>query len=105
MSWIEATGHVTNTKGQLKKFSLQFFVEQNEEIIDKIQELEPYCNDIKIENIKLISSCIGCREEQPNQLAHMDFGGCLYQVSDEEEDDEEEEEEEEDDNNKKRKKD
>ena len=24
------------------------------------------------------SSCWGCREDQPNQLAHMDYGGCLY---------------------------
>lgn len=23
-------------------------------------------------------SCIGCLQSQPNQLAHMDFGGCLY---------------------------
>lgn len=24
-------------------------------------------------------SCWGCREDQPNQLAHMDPGGCLYE--------------------------
>jgi hypothetical protein len=24
-------------------------------------------------------TCMGCFEEQPNQLAHMDYGGCLYQ--------------------------
>lgn len=23
-------------------------------------------------------TCWGCREDQPNQLAHMDVGGCLY---------------------------
>ena len=23
-------------------------------------------------------SCFGCLHNQPNQLAHMDFGGCLY---------------------------
>ena len=22
--------------------------------------------------------CWGCKENQPNQLAHMDYGGCLY---------------------------
>lgn len=33
--------------------------------------LEPY--GVKIENV-----CIGCRTDQPNQLAHMDPGGCLY---------------------------
>jgi hypothetical protein len=25
-----------------------------------------------------ITTCWGCREDQPNQLGHMDFGGCLY---------------------------
>lgn len=24
-------------------------------------------------------SCIGCLHDQPNQLAHMDIGGCLYE--------------------------
>lgn len=24
------------------------------------------------------TTCIGCIEKQPNQLAHMDEGGCLY---------------------------
>ena len=28
------------------------------------------------------TSCWGCREEQPNQLAHMDRGGCLYNPDD-----------------------
>lgn len=23
-------------------------------------------------------TCWGCRENQPNQLAHMDYGGCLW---------------------------
>jgi hypothetical protein len=22
--------------------------------------------------------CIGCKEDQPNQQAHMEYGGCLY---------------------------
>ena len=26
----------------------------------------------------IFSECCGCREDQPNQLAHMDYGGCLY---------------------------
>lgn len=26
----------------------------------------------------IIITCQGCLENQPNQLAHMDFGGCLY---------------------------
>lgn len=23
-------------------------------------------------------TCVGCVENQPNQLAHMDIGGCMY---------------------------
>jgi hypothetical protein len=33
--------------------------------------LFPYGCSIKKE-------CWGCKEDQPNQLAHMDPGGCLY---------------------------
>ena len=29
-------------------------------------------------------TCEGCKYNQPNQLAHMDVGGCLYYVSDDE---------------------
>ena len=25
-----------------------------------------------------MTTCWGCRDDQTNQLAHMDFGGCLY---------------------------
>ena len=25
-----------------------------------------------------VASCVGCQENQPNQLAHMAYGGCLY---------------------------
>ena len=28
--------------------------------------------------MSLEKTCWGCREDQPNQLAHMDLGGCLY---------------------------
>ena len=31
-----------------------------------------------------VCECIGCLENQPNQLAHMDPGGCLYDGSEEE---------------------
>jgi len=29
------------------------------------------------DNYPIHPTCIGCRENQPNQLAHMDYGGCL----------------------------
>ena len=28
-------------------------------------------------------SCWGCETDEPNQLAHMDIGGCLYNDSEE----------------------
>lgn len=30
------------------------------------------------------NTCRGCIEDQPNQEAHMDFGGCLYRSYDNE---------------------
>ena len=30
-------------------------------------------------------TCYGCINKQPNQLAHMDEGGCMYYSSDEDE--------------------
>lgn len=31
-------------------------------------------------------TCLGCQENQPNQLAHMDKGGCLYYANTDSED-------------------
>jgi len=39
-------------------------------VIKKIQEKNQEINKI---------TCQGCLEEQPNQQAHMDYGGCLYE--------------------------
>ena len=38
-------------------------------------------------------TCWGCQSNQPNQLAHMDKGGCLYCANTDDEDSEEEKEE------------
>lgn len=35
-----------------------------------------YMQQNKIEEV----TCWGCMEDQPNQLAHMDPGGCLYDL-------------------------
>ncbi len=99
MSWIEATVEETviqpsTPEGAIRKrgkfvyeYTFLFKVEQQEEIVGKIRQLIdqqreiPYhrpVNNIKIIRMKLVSSCIGCREDQPNQQAHMDPGGCLY---------------------------
>ena len=42
----------------------------------------PFCLKNKIsymENHLKQLSCQGCREDQPNQMAHMEPGGCLYE--------------------------
>ena len=36
--------------------------------------------------------CPGCLQNQPNQLAHMNLGGCLYTQEDEEDKEDEDEE-------------
>ncbi len=45
-------------------------IAEQDELLQQEQEQES--NEI-IEN-----PCWGCREQQPNQLAHMSPGGCLY---------------------------
>ena len=34
--------------------------------------------------ITSITKCIGCLENQGNQMAHMDVGGCLYTLDSQE---------------------
>tara|TARA_B110000114_G_scaffold139598_1_gene147116 strand:- start:676 stop:1185 length:510 start_codon:yes stop_codon:yes gene_type:complete len=54
----------------------------------EIQEAEPLereADAFVVEEARAeVCECIGCLENQPNQLAHMDPGGCLYDESDEE---------------------
>ena len=51
---------------------------------DKInyREDSPRLPDFLVEDldnhISINNTCWGCIEDQPNQLAHMDPGGCLY---------------------------
>jgi len=44
-------------------------VTQWETMLDLEEPVEQQKNDVL---------CWGCKENQPNQLAHMDYGGCLY---------------------------
>jgi hypothetical protein len=54
----------------------------------EIQEAEPVereADAFVVEEARAeVCECIGCLENQPNQLAHMDPGGCLYDESEEE---------------------
>ena len=93
MSWIKVRGSKQISYG-ISSFEYQFHVEPGQEIMDIIKELikketsQPI-HEIIIRSVKIIT-CLGCIEDQPNQLAHMDPGGCLYIESDD--DDEEESE-------------
>ena len=49
----------------------------------EIQEAEPLEREAEEARAE-VCECIGCLENQPNQLAHMDPGGCLYDESEEE---------------------
>jgi len=50
------------------------------------------CKEVSRLDIKEVEPCLGCEEEQPNQLAHCDFGGCLYSEGEVEEVEAEQEE-------------
>lgn len=46
-----------------------------------LRELGPdqrFCSTFQMPVSELMPTCAGCRADQPNQLAHMDPGGCLY---------------------------
>ena len=67
-------------------YKYEFSVDHREEIIDKVKELlkeDGICvlNNLQVKSIKILPSCSACREDQPNQLAHMDYGGCMYDSS------------------------
>ena len=58
-------------------------------VYGEIQEAEPLEREadafVVVEEARAeVRECIGCLENQPNQLAHMDPGGCMYDESDEE---------------------
>lgn len=68
----------------IAEYDYVFRVDLGEEIVTKLKEFieeqdKCVCNDIKIISIKLVSSCVGCRENKVGgQEEHMDFGGCLF---------------------------
>ena len=49
-------------------------------------------HDDVVEEVFGKSTCWGCQTNQPNQLAHMDPGGCLHFVASDDEDSEDERE-------------
>jgi hypothetical protein len=74
-------GRESNT-GELSEDDKHSFIQienvfnhSNEQIINWIQN-----KFIKFSNYKspFTTTCYGCLYDQPNQMAHMDVGGCLY---------------------------
>ena len=58
-----------------------------------LSDLETVAKDLRLESSDQVicveakpTTCWGCRENQPNQAAHMDVGGCLFCESDDEDD-------------------
>ena len=65
---------------------LELMQEQNKCLMERIVLLESQMKDLNIRvygvDMRKIKKaaviCMGCIERQPNQLAHMDVGGCLH---------------------------
>ena len=78
----------TEDKSQENKEKVQISKDKTknkESIKDDLNNLDNIQKDSQLDNLLNPDSwdpeslCWGCREGQPNQLAHMDPGGCLYQ--------------------------
>ena len=66
-----------------KSYELTFLVKEKEEIFDILRQFALE-NDftavlnIQVTGMRMESQCYGCRTDQPNQQAHEEQGGCLY---------------------------
>jgi hypothetical protein len=49
-------------------------------LIPELFDIHDFENELRIlyRNKTTLETCIGCLEDQPNQLAHMGPGGCLH---------------------------
>jgi len=64
---------IENTISTFQRYlSNQNIINVLNNVIKKLEE-----EDQKINNNEI--TCQGCLESQPNQQAHMDYGGCLYE--------------------------
>lgn len=83
MSWVKISG-TTQINFKISNFKYYFYAEASQELlnISVIKELLQEETDQPIDNVTIgsikIVTCMGCVENQPTQLAHMDEGGCLY---------------------------
>ena len=66
---------VRRNSDRIKKIYVR--VPDGTRIWDAIQEQEPQIQMSQIVSIRLCPVCLGCIENQPNQLAHMGPDGCL----------------------------
>jgi len=87
-TWMEIEVDVYGSTEGLhrhQQYSLQFRVKEKEEIMNLITGYVAgdftAISEINITSIKVGTQCEGCRSDQPNQMAHMELGGCLFQDS------------------------
>lgn len=66
------------------KIEFTICVSPDECVLDVIEKYLRNCENSQSQIYTLVSivlmktTCEGCRNNQPNQLAHMDVGGCMY---------------------------
>jgi hypothetical protein len=77
----DPTVNLTNFQvDRIKKFYVR--VPTGTRIWDAIQDYDSSIAASQIVSIRLCPVCLGCIEDQPNQLAHMGLDGCLEQFDD-----------------------
>jgi hypothetical protein len=69
--------------------STKYLIDEHKQDLEAILNVFDYDIDVIIPHVKYykinfanyknpITTCVGCLEDQPNQQAHMDEGGCMY---------------------------
>lgn len=62
------------------EYEEEISVPPGESIIDRINtDANRPVGAYQLLDLVELDPCLGCRENQPNQQAHMDFGGCQYE--------------------------
>jgi hypothetical protein len=70
--------------------SAKYLIDEDKEELESIVNILDYDIDVITRFVKYskinftdlknpIVTCVGCLEDQPNQQAHMDEGGCMYE--------------------------
>jgi hypothetical protein len=87
---ISMTRMEIKMKGEINTFDKKQFMDHSKELkiamlLEHVKELEKELAETKNDDndgwgYGSKFECNGCIEDQPNQLAHMELGGCLYKA-------------------------